>query len=290
MEDRQPEYPATFTIAELASASNKKKHSTSKAVEYASVVLAAVFAIVPAGESAEFHWPAMASAVSLLVAIVVLFVERILDCQNGWYETRALAEATKAESWLFRCRCGRYSKSEEEATGLLLSLLDELQTTTNASRHTAGHTIQGDEISQEMLATRGLSLPDRVSYYRRARIDEQQVWYASKAKAARGRHGLFLSAALATLLCGLVSASLQAFGSLSGYSLVGVFSAFSAGLFAWMQMRRYEAVAITYTRASNELRSIGQLLGNVTDEQAFCERVRETEQVISKEHEIWAQK
>lgn len=294
MNDRQLEYPATFKIAELASAAKKKYYSVSKAVEYSTVVLAALFAVTPADPDAKFHLPALFSGVSLLVALVVLFVERVLEYQNGWYETRALAEAVKAESWLFRCGWGDYSRAETDddatAINVFLSVLDKLRTTTNAYKHTAGFTAEGDEVSQEMLATRRLPLSDRIDFFRSARIADQRDWYAAKAGTAKKWHTGFLFGAFASLLCGLVCAGLQAFGLLSGYSLVGFFSAFSAGLFAWIQMRRYEATSMTYTRASIELRAIGQLLANVDSESLFCQRVQDAEQVISREHEVWTQK
>jgi hypothetical protein len=83
----------------------------------------------------------------------------------------------------------------------------------------------------------------------------------------------------------------QFFGKTGQFSFVGFFSSVVIAVFGWMQVRRYEALSITYTRAVEELRAISQILSlDSTTEESFEGMVNATEMIISKEHTTWVTK
>lgn len=293
MDDNKLVYPTTFKNAELASAFHQRRYIQLKKLEYGTIILASFIAIFPFNSTIDLHWPSLFSGLSLLVAVIVLFIEKSLEHHKGWYKSRALAEAVKAESWKFRCGCSYYSKNKSEGDAIrgFLEYLSKIRSELNVNKSIAGHSTSGDEISQEMKDSRNMSLEKRVALYKSFRVDDQIQWYSNKANTAGVSYRNYFIGAISCLLLGVIFAIARFLVQLAQFSFVGFISAIALTLFGWMQIRRYETLSITYTNVVTELRSIAQVLADtIQSEQDLDISVRDAELVISKEHTIWVTK
>ena len=293
MNSTELQYPATYNIAENASQDYQKKHILSKKWEYGSIILAAFIGIFPIDSVQQFYWPAFFTGLSLLVALFVLVLEKSLKFQKGWYRTRVLAESVKAESWKFRCCCKPYSQplALNDAIKQFLDILSKIKETSYATKFLSGYLSSGDEVTEDMISTRQKSLKERVSYYRKFRIEEQLNWYSTKANNAKTYYDRFYIAAIICLLIGIILSIFKFFGKTGQYAFVGFFSSAVIALFGWMQVRRYETLSITYAKVVEELQAISQILSlDSTTEEDFEEMVNATEMIISKEHTTWVTK
>ncbi|MFC1621272.1 DUF4231 domain-containing protein [Candidatus Omnitrophota bacterium] len=286
-------YPTTFKNAETASSFHKKNCILLEKIKYGAIILASFIAIFPFNSIVGLHWPSLFSGLALLTAIVVLFVEKNLEHQKGWYESRALAEAVKAESWKFRCACGYYLKDRSESDIILdfLKYLSKIRTELPSTNNVTGCSIVGNEISHEMKNSRSLPLKERAILYKNSRIEEQIRWYSDKAKTTSNNYRNYFIGAVGCLLAGVTFAGARFLGHLNQFSFAGFLSAVTLTLFGWMQIRRYETLSIAYTKVVTELRAIAQALTDtVQDDKDLDICVRDAELVISKEHTIWVTK
>ena len=293
MSDFQADFPTTYRVADGAAVGHQCWHFLMKKVEYLTVVLAALFAAFPYDENSNFHWPAVVSAISLLVAIAVLLFEKTLKHHSAWYLTRAIAESIKAESWRFRAGCGQYlpSLGKDELVERFADFAKELTKSDEASKYMSQYLETGDEVTGEMLETNKKPLAERVETFKEHRAREQEKWYTDKARAAGKIYNYMFILAVILLLAGLVSALFQFANLGNEYGIIPLLSTTAASLFAWIQLRRFETLSVTYTTAANELRGLQQLLDTANnDAQKFSTLVEEVEGVISKEHSIWVQR
>ncbi|OEU63614.1 MAG: hypothetical protein BBJ57_06320 [Desulfobacterales bacterium PC51MH44] len=289
---REIQYPVTYIVASNAAKAHRDKYIFWKKLEYFAIVTAAGLAVLPSDPSADYNISALFSGIALSLAIIVLFIEKILAHREGWFKCRALTEAVKAESWKFRSANSTYSqdKNDSEVISSFISFLSSVRNSLHVSKHVAGFNMDGDEITKEMLTSRQANLSERASVYRSERIIDQVKWYSKKANSAKINFNRFFTATFFALLLGIIFASVQFFGYLQNYSLIGLFAALATTMSGWNQVRRYETLAITYTKAAEELRSISQITSEVKNDSELDNVVEDSEAVISKEHTIWVQK
>ena len=131
--------------------------------------------------------------ISITLAVLAgLFVFKVFKKKDqDWYQCRALAESVKTATWRFTMRENPFEDAEHievpkaELRNLLHDILTENQRIAENLHDAHTHQVTGS-----MVAVRGQTLEERISYYIEHRIDDQRRWYVKKS--AQNRRALRL--------------------------------------------------------------------------------------------------
>lgn len=276
-------FPDLYAAAEQVSARNQKTFLVSRAAEYVSFVLAALFAAVPA-EGNPRIFPLLAVA-SFVVALVVR-VSGVGDkAEKRWYDARAAAESVKSASWQFAV-CGEaFRASDSEASGRFVSALQavlqtlpDLDVPASADGHGAA--------TREMQDLRDASLEARSRAYRTRRVADQVRWYAEKAKWNRGRARMWRAALIVVEIAAVTLGMTRVFGWMD-IDWLGVFAAAASGVAAWQQTKSYAALSEAYSVTSHEVKLVASSFQGIASEEDWAQAVHDAEAAFSREHTLW---
>jgi hypothetical protein len=158
-------------------------------------------------------------------------------------------------------------------------------------RHMAGSDVGGETITAAMDEIRGMNLEARREAYREKRLADQASWYARKGAEKRRAGGWWVAATIAVLLVGFVIALLKiVFHHELEQIVIEPLILIASSILGWMQARKYNELASTYTIAAYQT---GLLLGQadeVEGEGPFSELVDEAESAFAQENHQWAAK
>jgi hypothetical protein len=147
------------------------------------------------------------------------------------------------------------------------------------------------QITPWMQQLRAASLDDRRACYERARIADQQAWYAGRAEFNSRQMHRWGAIVLVFEVFGAIAGAMEALGVLdldwSTGDLVGVAATLAAAMTAWAQTRQYSTLASAYRIAYEELSAIRALVPHVRTEAEWEEFVDSAEAAISREHTMW---
>jgi hypothetical protein len=145
----------------------------------------------------------------------------------------------------------------------------------------------GSAITDFMKAQRSSSLEARRSFYVGARIRDQKVWYASKAKSNvdSGAKWFWAIAVLQTIIMTL--AIVQAASGGLAINPIPIVTTCAAAIAAWSQIKRHDELAQSYALAAQDLEEIETIASNQVSEDAFTQLVEQAENSISREHTMW---
>jgi hypothetical protein len=138
-----------------------------------------------------------------------------------------------------------------------------------------------------MREARTASFIARRDLYAECRIRDQQLWYSTNAdrNEIQGNR-LFLAIwtinafAIGAAICLVIWPSLS-------LNTTGIFATIAASLFAWLQVRRNQELAQSYSVAAQELGLVHSKAIHIGSEDAFAEFVADAEAAISREHILW---
>ncbi len=236
----------------------------------------AIFGVHPGG---------IAAFVGFTLAFSAELYSAITRPDKLWYEGRAAAESVKTLTWRFLVRGAPFAQTvSRDAEKQFLSDLNEiLQDLGTVKIHTTD-SVQL-QITSEMREARETSFESRKELYRIARIENQQLWYAGKAKWNDKRGSMWTNFVLVAEGLGLIAGATIAAGWIT-FDLLGMLAAIAATGTAWMQAKQHQNLATAYSVTAQELASILSELENV-QESDWPRFVEESEEAISREHTLW---
>jgi hypothetical protein len=281
------EEPALFHAADQASVAAQRRYVLFIRLGLLMALLAAVAGAVNWGHGA-IVWAGVLSAAAFMVAIITELLSRVTRPDRIWYEGRAVAESVKTLAWKFAVGGAPFPLSSplDECEELFLGRLEDLLRDIDrgglpltASR--------GLQITPGMRRLRDTTLRERISVYQRERLGEQQEWYTAKYAFNRRRASQWSYLLLAVEILGVVAGLLLAAGALA-FDAIGIASTLVAALGAWSQVRQYDTLAHAYSIAGQELATVLNRSQRRMDEDTWSAFVRDAEEVISREHKLWA--
>jgi hypothetical protein len=149
---------------------------------------------------------------------------------------------------------------------------------------------RAQQISPLMREVRRLPIGERGAYYVSARVLDQADWYQSRSVAS-GRAGtrwFWLSVLLQIAAAGLALAALAGGGD-ALLRVIAVLGSVALAVAAWSQLNRYDELARSYANAFQEL-SLIAAAGAAGNRASLEELVRDGEQAIGREHQMWLAK
>lgn len=210
------------------------------------------------------------------------------DTLRAWTVMRSVSEALKAEAFLFRTRCGRYSGPERVAQLIAAAdaielgaceYEDRLQPPPSGSTSAPGELDRHGYITERVIGqSEGYFRPAARRYARRARILRTAV-------VATGSVATVLSAA---------AAYLSTIGSnLDPAAWVAVLTTVSTAIAAHVSGQRYDFLILTYFSSARRLEALAnewRAAGDTMDEAAWQAFVQRCEEVIDTANQSWIAK
>jgi hypothetical protein len=229
----------------------------------------------------------LVGALAFIAAIFVrLFEERVHD-DREWYESRAAAESAKTLSWRYAVGGNPFPESmaDAEAKRLLVTRVNEISHELTYIKMTMTQA-PGGEVTPPMTSLRQAPRPDRIRAYQKARLKRQTAWYSGRSAEKELRSRQWLAVVITAEALGLIGAVVKASGA-TGFDLLGIFAAASAGIGAWVQSRQYRTLATAYNLTARELRQVSTLVDEQMSADDWANFVDQAEEAISREHTMW---
>ncbi|EBA09093.1 Anthranilate synthase component I [Sagittula stellata E-37] len=222
----------------------------------------------------------------VLAGLFVFKIFKRLD--QDWYRCRALAESVKTSTWRFSMRAHPFedtSSIEVPKTNFRNLLKDILQT----NRHIAANleTSVTEQVTGSMIEIRKLPLNQRMDYYVRNRIDNQQAWYSKKSTASKAALSFWVVATIVLYIIAAIALNAEQLGLPSATLAFDPLIVIVTSALGWLQMKRHGELMASYNLTAHE---IGILLGDleaVKTEDEFSDLINEAELAFSREHTQW---
>ena len=289
-----PTYSSAFGMADETAGWGQRVHLRLTRLELGLLVLAAAsgfFHVVVGPHRIDLG--GVAAVVLFTLTLVLRAYRMSVRPAIVWQDGRAAAESIKTLCWRYAV-CGRLFPAGLDGTRADRLFIERLRDTLDGIRGLqlvqpadAAH----EEITPWMRELRAAPLDERRDVYEKARVEDQQRWYAGRTELNRRELQRWNLVVLGLEVLGVVAGSLKAFGLLdlswSSGDLLGVAATLGAAAAAWVQTRQYATLASAYAIANEELSAIRALIGHAHDERRWAEFVDSAETAISREHTMW---
>ena len=254
----ESDFPPLYEAADDASKRAQKKFFWALGANLTLLVASAAMSVANVQTSC-FALLQMGPLVGTLLLTLYLAVMRP---QRVWYGTRALAESVKTVSWRYVMRAEPFTRDEaSDRDHFKDSLTDIFTTNTNISAQAVTMT-SGSQITQEMTRVRNLPLQQRSS----------TLWFS----------GLILMNLLA-----LGFAAAKVAYPTGNYWPTDILVAAAASVMAWIQTKRFQELAASYTLTAHEIGLLRIALPNPPTTDKFSKYVSDAENAFSREHTQW---
>ena len=282
--------PEVFHTADQSSLSAQARFLTSMRIQLAALAVAAAFGAY------TWHWPGTGTDAAALIAACAFAVAGVLRAgsqkrrlERTWYDGRAAAESAKTMAWRYAVGGKPFAlESDGSVTDADAELHRRLQELPESLRdlEIVPSSEGGRQITPGMRAMRRLPLDRRKEAYATGRIQDQQRWYANKARWNKQRADRWNAILVAVEAAGAVGAVVKATTDVP-IDVLPVAAAVVAGATAYLQTKQHDTLASAYTVAYLELASVADLVDAITDEVGWAGFVDEAENAISREHTLW---
>lgn len=279
----ESDFPPLYEAADVASKKAQKKFLWALGGNLTLLVVAAAMSVANV-QTSYFALLQMGPLVGTLLLTLYLAVMRP---QRIWYGTRALAESVKTVSWRYMMRAEPFTRDEaSDRDHFKDSLTDIFTTNTNISAHAVTMT-SGSQITQEMTRVRNLPLQQRIDLYEAERVEDQQGWYSRKARLNQRSSALWFSGLILMNLLALGFAAAKIAHPTVNYWPTDILVAAAGSVMAWIQTKRFQELAASYTLTAHEIGLLRIALPNPPTTDKFSKYVGDAENAFSREHTQW---
>jgi hypothetical protein len=255
----------------------------------ATLLLTVLAAIMGAVDQAWAGWVAAgAFGSSLLLGVLALG----RDIESRWYDARALAETVKSMTWKYAVGSAEYPERGpatreaherfERRLATLLAVLRKLDTLPPP---------HDDPSDGEVEALRAAPLCTRTEAYLEGRLRDQLYWYTLAALHHRAWARVWQATTAVLQTAGIAGAVLKGL-RVTSIDWLGIAAAAAAAAAAWLQTKDHVTLSRAYSVTAHELRLAQArtprgLNGDAKAEERWAAFVDDTEQAISREHNLW---
>lgn len=286
----ETDLPASFQAADHGSVQAKRIFLLFSRIDLALIIFGA-FTTSWAIESDQGRgFLAILGAFSLGAGLLTSLYIKISDAEKTWFSYRAVAESLKTISWRYMTRSTPYEGS------ITLAEVDKfftehlggiLQMPRSKQATLAGEEAIQDQITSKMREVRSLDLKGRKLIYVDQRIREQRAWYTKRSKQNSDDSSKMLFWLILCQGIAVSAAIILVRWPNFNFNFASIFSAASAAIIAWLQLKRFQELAFSYAQAAHELGLIIAREQHVISEEDFSQFVSDAENAISREHTMW---
>jgi hypothetical protein len=286
------EYPALYQRAAAASKQAQKKYLLFAKAEMWLVMIGAIGGgVTTIGSESLAQGLAAGTAFCLIFSLFASLLSRAWRFEAAWFNARSVAESVKTLAWRYMMGVEPFDlkKSQSEAdrdfVEKLKIIADQVEERTDFVGGSSG--AESSQISGEMKRLRALTFSEQKDIYLKQRLQDQKSWYNSRADENRRKGAMWYWTTISLQAVAIIVAIFMVMNPGWIYNPLGLLTTVIASLLSWIQLKRYEDLAKTYSVAYHELSFLEDLLRNVVDKSELDEFVVNTEDVISREHTMW---
>lgn len=285
------DYPALYAAADAAATRAQRHFYGWLAVNLISLTAAAGISPFADGSSLGVFL----QMIALVIGFACTIYLEAIQPQRRWYRARALAESVKTWTWRYVMRAAPFEGEDQSArrkfATSLRKIVDE-----NRDVSTRAIADASEQITRAMDALRGLPLSERMERYRTGRIEDQHAWYVRKSRQSSdsARRWFALLVVFNVLAIGLCLVRLSPDGrefwehTFAGKWPIDLFTIAAGSVLAWMQTKRFQELAASYTLTAYEIGILrSDLPGKDGTEAKFAHFVADSENAFSREHTQW---
>jgi len=286
------EYPALFGESDSLAVSAEKNYFRLLKSKTLLMILTASIALVASlvGNLNDTikSLSALVSAISLISVLAVNLFRELRKFDHTWFDSRAVAESVKTETWCYMMNVKPYDGSLiSRPDSIFIARLNEiLHNRSSISSELSVHTQSSSEITERMRQVKAAGFQDRKDCYVRERLHYQRTWYAERAKNAKKEECRWLALNWVFQFAAVITAVIFIY---IGFwvNLAGSLTTMATGALSWSQARRHRELSQSYGLVSQELAFLEEHANQALTEEALANIVIETERTISREHNIW---
>lgn len=230
------------------------------------------------------------SALLFLASMGILIGMRVHRPDDVWYNGRAVAESVKTRAWRWMMKAEPYLDTgaiDAVCKQFISDLKAILAQNRNLAQKFTPDAHLAAPITERMKAVRALLVAERLAVYMNDRVDDQARWYGKKSVFNRKRAQFWFwvsvvlhSLAIAALLCRVRIPTLSV--------PTEVLAAAASAVLTWLQAKKHNELASSYSLAAHEIALIKGEGISVTTEAELSDFVVNTEAAFSREHTQWA--
>lgn len=278
------DYPSLKEAADASSASAQRKFLTLNVAQLALLISGALVSAWTPATLEKQRLTAIATAALMFIALGVATSLRLTKFDDRWFRCRALAENIKSAVWYFvMSPTGSVTAAEATYLTSIAELQDRLA---EIAKEVASRDNAGPLITAWMKTAQQLPFAEKMQMFRENRLQDQIQWYSAKAKLNARREKIWFALIFSAEFAAVAFATFQVW-RLWEFNAAGPIAAVSAGFIAWMQIKRFSDLALSYGIAAVDLRHIGARWEHATTEEEIQGFVKEVETAISREHSVW---
>lgn len=259
------------------------------AADLTMLVSGAALSLMSASDPVTMRLHAVTGAIMLFVGLLITAGLWLSDFEKVWYGARAVAESAKTLSWRYAMGAEPYSYAgslDEVDARFLTDLGDILKDRKHLSWTFGGELASQPQISDDMKTVRSMGFGDKKVVYTTDRLQQQQTWYAGKARSHAFRErvwfGAFFLSQLGAFIC-----ALRAIDTPYMPNFTGILSALSSAFLAWIQANKFRELAQAYGLTAHELGLVKGKVAHIKSNQTLADFVSDAENAISREHTLW---
>ncbi len=280
---RDDDYPALYGAADAASIKAQNNFFRALGVNLGGLIAASILSVINS-PTALF---AIVQAALLLVSLGFAVYLAYKQPQKVWYSTRALSESIKTVTWKYMMRAEPFDVEDSDARHLFLEVLRKILATNKQVCAHAVNLPHDNQITKKMAENREKTLVDRRLIYLNDRINDQLKWYRDKARLNDRYSSLWFSGLIAVNGVAVMLALVRIAYPDSSYWPTDIFVTTAGALMAWIQTRRFQELAASYSLAAHEISLLREGAPDDRDENNFSEYVADSENAFSREHTQW---
>jgi hypothetical protein len=279
----ESDFPPLYQAADAASKKAQKIFFLALGSNLALLVVAAMMSVANIS-TRGFALLQMLPLTGTLALTIYLAVKRP---QRIWYGTRALAESVKTISWRYIMHAEPFNRGDDADRNHFKQSITVIFTTNVSISARAVTMTSGPQISQRMTDVRELSLQERMDLYEQERVDDQQQWYNRKAKSNQTSADWSFGILIALNVSAVAFAAAKVALPTTNYWPTDILVAAAASVMGWIQAKRFQELAASYTLTAHEIGLLRIALPNPPTEDKFSEYVGDAESAFSREHTQW---
>jgi hypothetical protein len=289
-EIKKEDLPALHNAANKASITAQGRYITLFVLNLFLLILGAVLTAFALQSDEAKATLASAAGISFVLSTIVAASIAVKRYEKTWYGGRAIAESVKTLAWKYMMGAEPYGitlttkDADERFRRDLSALLEQRRYLSGALD---GELSNNPQITDEMRFIRGLETGERKDLYIKARIENQQRWYANNALTNQIKEWRWFLVILTAQMLAAASAFVLIRWPLAPLRLSGVFATVAAGSIAWLQVKRHQELAQSYNLAAHELGLIAITAIPIKTDEELSRFVSDAENAISREHTMW---
>jgi archaellum biogenesis protein FlaJ (TadC family) len=282
---KETDYPSLYQAANNAAVKTQSWYLN--AVKFY-LILLLVGALLTKFAPKDITWSIFA-AIVLLITLALSIYQAFKRFDIIWYNGRAVAESVKTRTWRFIMQAEPYQATTTYPI-IARHFTNDVSEILNENKELGKYLTDNgsaDSITIEMLNIRSMDLLNRKEYYKKNRVDEQRKWYAKKARWNNRQSIIWFSLMIGANSLAIIFVILQVAYPDNDDFPVEIFIALAGSILTWMQIKRFQDLATSYSLTAHEITLIRQNIDFCNTETELSDYVKDAENAFSREHTQW---